>query len=272
MGRVKALKDAEGRVLHKVPPGYPAEIESWKDLPSPGDQVLEVETEKRAREVVKVRQEKKELAKQEEDLPVIEEKQAHHQREYKERLLMKRRLGRFKLKPDGPRKPEIPTDDDPTPTLNIIVRGDVDGTLEAVLNTLDTYDLPECKMDLVHYGVGIVTETDVELAQTFKAVIYAFNVDCPGHVKELAENLGVQIKYHNIIYKLVDDVKEELNKRLPPKEVEEVLGEASILQLFEITDGKKKIPVAGCRCTKGVLRKSAMYKLVRGDEVLHIGM
>ncbi|KAH0817547.1 hypothetical protein GEV33_005245 [Tenebrio molitor] len=271
MGKVRVLRDAEGSIMKEVTPGYPAEIEGWKDLPSPGEQVLQVETEKRARDVIRVRQNKIAVEKQQQDAIVISEKQAHHEKEYKEKLNYKRSLGRYKLKNEGPRKPEIPKDDDPTPTLNLIVKSDVDGTLEAVLDTLDTYNSPECKMDLIHYGVGAVSENDIELAQTFNGIIYAFNINCPTNIQEMAENLNVKIKYFNIIYKLVDDVKEEINSRLLQKEIEETIGEATVLQQFEINQGRKKVAVAGCRCTKGMLRKSAMYKVVRNQQVVHTG-
>ncbi|XP_044264205.1 translation initiation factor IF-2, mitochondrial [Tribolium madens] len=271
MGRVRVLRNADGQIMNEAPPGYPTEIEGWKDLPVPGELVLEVESEKMAKDVIKIRESKLEREKQEQDAVVIAEKQAYHEKEYKERLKLKRSLGRFKLKREGPRQPEIPKDDDPTPTLNIIVKSDVDGTLEAILNTLDTYDSPECKMDLVHYGVGAVSENDVELAQAFRGIIYAFNTNCPKNIQELAENSGVNIKFHNVIYKLVDDVKAEINDRLPQKEQDEVLGEATVLQHFEINDGRKKVQVAGCRCVKGVLRKSALYRVVRNGQIIHEG-
>lgn len=271
MAKVRLLRDAGGKVLEEAPPGYPTEVEGWKDLPTPGDLVLEVESEKRAKDVLKVRQNKLEMEQQEKDAVVISEKRAHHEKEYKDKLKLKRSLGRYKMKREGPRQPEIPKDDDPTPTLNVVLKSDVDGTLEAILNTLDSYDSPECKMDLVHYGVGAISENDVELAQTFKGIIYAFNVNCPNNIKELAEKAGVQIKFHNVIYKLVDDVKEEINSRLPEKEQEEVLGEATVLQQFEINEGRKKVPVAGCRCVKGMLRKSALYRIVRNHDVVYEG-
>lgn len=107
MCKVRNLLNADGESLDVVKPGYPAEIEGWKDLPSPGDLVLEVENERRAREVLRVRESKKIFVKQLEDSEIIAEKAAQHQHEYKERLALKRRLGRFKLRPTGPRKPEI---------------------------------------------------------------------------------------------------------------------------------------------------------------------
>lgn len=107
MAKVRSLKDAEGKQLTEVTPGYPAEIEGWKDLPPAGEIVLEVESEKRAREAIRVRLQKKQLEKQQKDAVFITAKEEQHLREYKERLQLKRKLGRFKLKPEGPRKPEI---------------------------------------------------------------------------------------------------------------------------------------------------------------------
>lgn len=107
MAKVRNLKDHDGKILNEVPPGYPAEIEGWRDLPPAGEIVLEVESEKRAREVIRVRERKKSLEQQEKDAVVIAKKEEDHLREYKEKLQLKRKLGRFKLKREGPRKPEI---------------------------------------------------------------------------------------------------------------------------------------------------------------------
>ncbi|KAJ8945217.1 hypothetical protein NQ314_009286, partial [Rhamnusium bicolor] len=221
MAKVRGLRDAEGKLLQKVSPGYPTEIEGWKDVPPAGEQVLQVESERKAREVLKIREGKKEKEKLEEDSKVIAQKIEQHEREYKEKLELKRKLGRYKVRREGPRLPEISRDDGEI-SLNLIIKADVDGTLEAILDTLDTYESTECKMDLVHYG-------------------------------------------------LIDDVIEEINARLPTKEVEEILGEATVLQQFEITQGRKKIPVAGCRCVKGNLRRTAMYKVIRNGEVIYAG-
>lgn len=271
MAKVRIIRNANGQILNEVPPGYPAEIEGWKSLPSAGELVLEVPTERKAREVIKYREDLLQKEKQLKDLKVIETKIDQHQREYKQVLELKRKMGRKKLKQQGPRKPEI-SDEDTGPSLNLILKADVDGTLEALLDTLDTYDCVEqCKLDLIQYGVGALTENDVELAIIFKGVIYAFNVECPANIKKFADESNITIKHFNVIYKLVDDVKEELNLRLPPKEVEEVLGEAIVLQQFDINEGRRKVPVAGCRCIKGSLKKIGLYKLVRGEEVLYNG-
>ncbi|KAJ8976862.1 hypothetical protein NQ317_014257 [Molorchus minor] len=271
MAKVRLLRDADGKLLDSVGPGYPAEIEGWKDLPPAGALVLQVESERRAKEVLKIRKEAKEMEKLDEDAKVIQQKTEQHHREYRDKLEKKRRLGFFKMRREGPRQPEIPRDDDDTPSLNLIIKADVDGTLEALLDTLDTYQSNECKMDLVHYGVGSITQTDIELAETFNGIIYAFNVDVPPNLNEVLKNSKVEVRHHNVIYKLIDDVREEINNKLPAKEVEEVLGEATVLQQFEISEGRKKVTVAGCRCVKGVLKRSAMYKVVRNGEIIYTG-
>lgn len=107
MAKVRTLRDADGKQLQSVSPGYPVEIEGWRDLPSAGEQVLQVESERRARDVIKTREEQKNLEQQEEVLQVIEQKREQHDREYKEKLEMKRKMGRYKLKREGPRQPEI---------------------------------------------------------------------------------------------------------------------------------------------------------------------
>lgn len=124
----------------------------------------------------------------------------------------------------------------------------MDGSVEALLDVLDSYHSPQCTLDLIHYGVGPITESDVKLAEPFGAVIYAFNVGVlEPNVRQLAKSHRVQLREHNIIYRLFDDLRQELEKLLPPTEVEEVVGEANVLQEFIVTEGKHKLPVAGCK-------------------------
>ncbi|XP_050305468.1 translation initiation factor IF-2, mitochondrial [Anthonomus grandis grandis] len=270
MGKVRTIKDADGREMDAVPPGYPAEIDGWKELPGAGEIVLEAESERVARQVIKLREEEQELKRLEQDLKVIEQKQEAHNQVYKEKLKRKRLMGWYRLKPEGPRQPEIQEVNGP-PAFNIIVKADVDGTLEAILETLDTYESDECRLDIVHYGVGPITRNDIEMAAAFNAVIYAFNVAVPGALKNVLLEENVTVKPHNVIYKLIEDFKEEINSRLPPKEIEETLGEAEVLQQFEIGKGRKLVPVAGCRCTKGILQRDALFKVIRNGEIIHTG-
>ncbi|KAJ2942153.1 hypothetical protein O0L34_g11068 [Tuta absoluta] len=269
-GKVRVLKNAEGRTVESAPPSTPVAVLGWKELPTAGDQVLEVSSEKRANEVMRWRNTQRMKEKQLEDLPAIEAAEAQHQEQYKALLAKKRAMGRHKLRPEGPRQKMI--QHDTHPTLAVIVKGDVDGSVEAILDILETYDEHErVKLDLVHCGVGPVTHNDLEIAEAFNAVIYAFNVDCGTPLAIEAKKKNIPVKHHNIIYKLVDDVKEEISARIPKRQEEEIIGEANVLQQFIVTEGKKRVPVAGARCVKGELARSARYRLLRNGEVIHEG-
>ncbi|XP_060805283.1 translation initiation factor IF-2, mitochondrial [Amyelois transitella] len=268
--KVRVLHSADGQPVQSAPPSSPVLVLGWRELPSAGDQVLEVQSEKRANEVMKWRQNQRMREKQEQDRTAIEAKETAHQEQYKAMLARKRALGRFKMRADGPRQKMI--QHDTHPTLNVIVKGDVDGSVEAILDILETYDEHErVRLELVHYGVGPVTPSDVEIAEPFNAVIYAFNVDCPPPVAVDAKKKNIAVKKTNIIYKLVDDVKEEISRRIPKRQEEEIVGEANVLQQFMVTEGKKKVPVAGCRCTKGNLSRNSLYKVIRNQEVVFEG-
>lgn len=160
----------------------------------------------------------------------------------------KKKMGRLRYRIRGVKPKAEKHDEHARPKLSIIVKGDVDGSVEALLDVLDTYHSDRCTLDLIHYGVGAVTEGDVKLAEPFHAIVYAFNVGVVDpSVKLLAKKSGIQLKEVNIIYRLFDDIREEMEKLLPPTEVEEQLGEANVLQQFIITEGKHKWPVAGCK-------------------------
>ncbi|KAF4518609.1 hypothetical protein B566_EDAN009858 [Ephemera danica] len=172
-------------------------------------------------------------------------------------------MGRYKMKRTGPREKEF-KNEDTGPSFNIVIKGDVGGSVEAILDVLETYDSQQmCKLSMIHYGVGNVSENDIELAQAFKGTIYTFNVETPSKVKGIAKSKDVEIKHHNVIYKMIDDIKEQISSRLPPKQVEDIIGEANVLQHFEITEGKKKVSVAGSRCIKGSLKKGCKVRVLQ---------
>lgn len=258
--KVRGMFDHNNQPIEMATPGTPAEILGWREIPDAGDQVLEVESEKKANVVVNFRQQKKTNQKAIQDLDEIMEKRMAHEAIYKERRTLVQRE-RYKL--DMTTKEAI----DPRPKLNVIVKADVHGSLEAILDVLDTYDSSNvCKLSIVHYGVGPVVEGDIELAKTFNAVIYGFSV--PSLKKKPND---IVIKEFNIIYRLIEDVIQEINKLLPEVEVEEIVGVADVLQLFHINEKNKKIPVIGCRCTKGQLKKDLKVKLMRDDECIYDG-
>lgn len=219
--KVRALFDHAGHPLDKAEPGTPVEILGWRELPFAGDEIIEVESEKRANSVMRFRNSQAQYEKAEADLQVILQKQMEHEEKYKAERDARRKIGRWKVRRSGPREKEI-IEDNSIPRLNIIIKGDVHGSVEAILDVLDTYsENDKVRLDIVHYGVGDVTHTDLEMAKLFNAVIYAFSVSAP--TKEIPKN--VKIEKVDIIYRLVEHLKDELNKKLPMLDVEEVVGE-----------------------------------------------
>lgn len=196
------------------------------------------------------------------DLEVIQKKQEQHNAEYQAKRELRKTTGIWRPKITSRPKESAP--DDGIPRVNIILKGDVHGSVEAILDVLDTYNgSGVCRLDVVHYGVGEVNEGDLELAKVFNAIVYAFSIKPPLKIPK-----GVVVREFNIIYRLVDDLKNEINAKLPQIEVEELLGEANVLQIFKINEGRKEVTVIGSRCVKGVLKKSARFKLKRLDEIL----
>ncbi|NXM77277.1 IF2M factor, partial [Serilophus lunatus] len=277
--KVRFMFDENGKAVDAAPPGIPVEIMGWKEVPSAGDEILEVESEQRAHEVVDWRTYAEQQEKMKKDVEVIEAKQKEHRMEYEQKQqelahLTWRQRKAVLYKANKHLMFQRPTERremDET-TLSVIVKGDVDGSVEAILNILDSYDCEdECKLDIVHFGMGDISENDISLAESFNGVIYGFSVKVNESVKKLADKKGVKIKLHNIIYKLVEDLKEELTSRLPPALVETTVGEASVLDTFSVTVGKTKIPVAGCRVQKGLLDRRMKFKLIRGGDVIWKG-
>lgn len=267
--KVRAMFDDRGQHLQEAPPSTPVEIIGWKELPSAGDELLEVESERRAKEVVDYRLTLEEQKKQDEDYLVIKQKAEEHLKVYKAELEQRRLQGWYRAKRKGPRQKEIL--EDTNLKFALVLKGDVDGSVEAILDVLETYHSSICKLDIIHYGVGAITEQDVTLAEAFQGIIYGFNVAILDNARTMAKTSNVAVKQFNIIYRLVDDIKEEINLRLPMLDQEQLLGEANVLQEFIINDGKHKIPVAGCRCTKGTLKKSGLFRVVRGQQIMHEG-
>lgn len=269
--KVRNMFDDAGRSIKSAPPSTPVEVIGWRQLPSAGDVVLEVEGERRATEVVEWRQAEQERLKQVEDEAAIQEKLQEHLKQYRAQREEKRKRGiRYKLRQRGPRPKEVIEVSGP-PRVSLVLKGDVDGSVEALLDTLDTYYSTECELDVISYGVGDVTSTDVTMAAAFSGIIYTFNVDVPKDIRAQAQKEGVTISEHKVIYHLIDHLKEQISARLPLKEEEEILGEANVLEEFVITEGRKKVPVAGSRCVKGTLKKNALFRVVRGQDNIHEG-
>lgn len=203
--------------------------------------------------------------KGQQDLVEIRKKEEEHLEKYRSERDARRLAGRFRLRHGLRPKESAPNSG--IPRVNIILKGDVHGSVEAILDVLESYTSNDrCRLDVIHYGVGNITEGDIELAKAFNAIIYAFSVD-----SMLKGPKEVTIRKYDVIYHLIDDLKEVISSKLAPVEVEDNVGEATVLQQFFITEGRKEIPVAGCRCIKGALKKANKFRLIRNDEVIFDG-
>nr|XP_029538198.1 translation initiation factor IF-2, mitochondrial isoform X2 [Oncorhynchus nerka] len=277
--KVRFLFDENNCTVKEAGPSTAVEIVGWKELPSAGEEILEVESEKRAREVVDWRCYQEEQDKLKEDMQAIEVKQREHQESYKKEReplahLSWRQRKSALYKANKKLMAMRPSEklESQELSLPLIVKGDVDGSVEAILNILESYDAHhQCQMEVVHFGIGDVSENDLNLAETFSGTIYGFNVGVNKSIQQMATKKGIMLKMHKVIYKLIDDLKDELSSKLPPSVKENVIGEASVLAMFDVTVGKKKVPVAGCRVQKGQLDRKMKFRLVRGRDVIWEG-
>jgi len=237
MARVRALINDKGEQVKEAGPSVPVEVLGFNGVPSAGDRFSVVESEARAREVTEYRQR------------AIREKTAGGGATSLEQMMNQ-------LKASGIAK------------FPLIIKGDVQGSVEAIVASLDKLGTDEVSAQILHQGVGGITESDVTLATASKAVIIAFNVRANKQAQELATREGIEIRYYNIIYDLVDDVKSAMSGLLSPERRETFIGYAKILEVFQITKVGK---VAGCQVTEGIVERGAGVRLLRDDVVIHEG-
>ncbi|HEY7383686.1 MAG TPA: translation initiation factor IF-2, partial [Beijerinckiaceae bacterium] len=238
-GKVRALIDDKGEHIPSAGPSVPVEVLGFDSAPEAGDQLAVVENEARARELTSYRQRKLR------DLKSV----GTGTRSSLEQMMSQ--LGQAGKK-------EFP----------LIIKGDVQGSVEAISAALDKLGTDEVGARLIHAGVGGITESDVSLAAASNAAIVGFNVRANGQAKDLAERSGIEIRYYNVIYDLVDDIKAAMSGLLAPTLRENFLGNAEILEVFNIT---KVGNVAGCRVTEGRVERGANVRLIRDNVVIHEG-
>jgi translation initiation factor IF-2 len=240
-GRVRALVSDTGEMIEEAGPSYPAQVLGFNGTPDAGDRVAVVESEARAREIT----------------------------EYRARVKRERAAARASgargtladmmrdLKEGSGRK-DFP----------LVIKGDVGGSVEAIVTALEKIGNEEVGARILHGGVGGITESDVTLAQASGAIIIGFNVRAHKEAREAAERAGVEIRYYSIIYNLVDDVRDAMSGMLAPNLREERLGEAKILEVFDVSKIGK---VAGCRVMDGRVERGAHIRLIRDNVVIHEG-
>jgi translation initiation factor IF-2 len=240
MGRVRALINDQGTTIDAAGPSVPVEVLGFNGPPEAGDRMAVVENEARAREVTSYR--------------------AHQKRENAAASVsgMRGSLEQMmsQLKTTG--RKDFP----------LIIKADVQGSLEAILGSLEKLGTDEVAARILHAGVGGISESDVTLAEGFSAAIIGFNVRAHKEAAAAAKRNGIEIRYYNIIYDLVDDVKKAMSGLLAPTLRETMLGNALILEVFNISKVGK---VAGCRVTDGSVERGANVRLIRDNVVVHEG-
>jgi translation initiation factor IF-2 len=238
-GRVRALINDKGAHVVDAGPAVPVEVLGFNSAPEAGDQFAVVESEARAREITEYR------VRKVRDLKAI----GAGPRGSLEQMMSQ--LGRAGKK-------EFP----------LIIKGDVQGSVEAITAALDKLGTEEVAARIIHAGVGGITESDISLASTAGAAIVGFNVRANSQARVTAEQEGIEIRYYNVIYNLVDDIKSAMSGLLAPAYREDFLGNAEILEVFNISKVGK---VAGCRVTEGRVERGASVRLIRDNVVIHEG-
>jgi translation initiation factor IF-2 len=240
-GRVRALVSDLGEPVEEAGPSTPVEILGLDGVPEPGDKLLVVESEKRARDIAEYRQRKR----REQD----QVSAAGVRATSLEDMFSQLRQGELK---------EMP----------VVVKSDVHGSLEAITAGLEKLSTEEVAVRVLHAGVGAVTESDVTLAMASHAVILGFNVRANAQARDLAKREGIEIRYYSIIYELLDDVKGVLSGMLKPEAREVITGHAEIREVFAISRIGK---VAGCMVTDGIIRRGSKARLLRDNVVIFDG-
>ncbi|MBT8588565.1 translation initiation factor IF-2 [Polynucleobacter paneuropaeus] len=239
-GRVRAMLDENGKPCNEAGPSIPVEIQGLSEVPAAGESVQVVPDERKAREIALFRQGK-----------FRDVKLAKQQAVKLETMMENMEEGAVEAK-----------------LLPLIIKADVQGSQEALSQSLQKLSTPEVKVQIVHAGVGGITETDVNLAVASKAVIIGFNSRADAAARKLAENNGVDIRYHNIIYDAVDEVKAALSGMLTPDKKEEITGLVEIRQVFLVS---KVGAIAGCLVVDGVVKRTSSVRLLRDNVVVWSG-
>jgi translation initiation factor IF-2 len=237
-GRVRAMLDENGKAIESAGPSIPAEIQGLTDVPAAGDESMVLLDERKAREIALFRQGK-----------------------FRDVKLAKQQAAKLEDMFEQMAEGEIRT-------LPLVIKADVQGSQEALVQSLNKLSTGEVKVTVVHAGVGGISESDINLAAASKAVVIGFNTRADVGARKAAESLGVDIRYYNIIYAAVDEVKAALSGMLAPEKKEVILGLVEIRQIFRIS---RIGAVAGCMVLSGLVKRNASVRLLRNNTVIHTG-
>jgi translation initiation factor IF-2 len=270
--RVRCLRNEAGVDIEEAGPGMPVEIDGWREQPVAGDEVLQAPDEAKAKSVVDYRLEKIERDKMAEDMEAVNSNRKAEQ-EKREREKEAARLAAEAKEAD---EDEVPAAQEEKASsakrIYFIVKGDVSGSVEAVVDSISHVGNKEVEPMILRAGVGQLSEFDVEHAAAAKGHLINFNTPVEPHITRLAEQSKVSVLNHNIIYRLVDDVKAELSKHLPPLITQRVTGEAEIAQVFSITIKKRQQKnIAGCKVRNGAVTRVGKVRVLRNNEKVFDG-
>jgi len=237
-GRVRAMLDEAGREIKEAGPSIPVEILGLSDVPAAGEEVIVLNDERKAREIALFRQGKFR------DVKLAKQQAAKLENMFEQ-------MGEGEVK-----------------SLPLIIKSDVQGSFEALATSLQKLSTDEVKVNIIHTGVGAISESDVNLAAASKAVVIGFNVRADAGARKLIESSGVDVRYYNIIYEAVDEVRAALGGMLSPEQKESVIGSVEIREVYRIS---KVGTVAGCYVLDGVVRRGSRVRVLRDNVVIHTG-
>ena len=235
-GKIRAMVDENGKAINEAGPSIPVEILGLSDVPNAGEDAMVLADEKKAREIALFRQGK-----------------------YRDVRLAKQQAAKLENMFNN-------MGENQAQSLSVIIKADVQGSYEALAGSLKKLSTDEVKVNVLHSGVGGITESDVNLAIASGAFIIGFNVRADASARKLAENENVEIRYYNIIYDAIDDVKAAMSGMLSPEEKEQVTGTVEIRQVISVS---KVGNIAGCMVTDGVVKRDSHVRLIRNNVVIH---
>ncbi len=237
-GRVRAMLDEAGNDIKEAGPSIPVEILGLSDVPNSGEEVIVLNDERKAREIALFRQGK-----------------------FRDVKLARQQAAKLENMFDQMAEGEVKT-------LALIIKSDVQGSYEALATSLQKLSTDEVKVNIIHTGVGAVTESDVNLSVASKAVLIGFNVRADAGARKLIESSGVDVRYYNIIYEAVDEIKAALGGMLAPEKKESAIGLVEVREVYRIS---KVGAVAGCYVQDGVIKRNSKIRVLRGDVIIFTG-
>lgn len=237
-GRVRAMLDETGQEVKEAGPSIPVEILGLSDVPSAGEELIVLNDERKAREIANFRAGK-----------------------YRDVKLAKQQAAKLENMMNQMEEGEVQT-------LNLIIKSDVQGSFEALSTSLQKLSTEEVRVKIIHTGVGAISESDVNLSAASQAVLIGFNVRADAGARKLIDSLGVDVRYYNIIYEAVDEIKAALSGLLAPEQRESMIGTVEIREVYKIS---KVGSIAGCMVTDGIVKRESKVRILRDNVIIHTG-